>query len=128
MLPFIAIGGAISAAATVIKGASWLADKLGSSKAATSAAYKARIAPFEAALAAQAAGQTVPVSGTAATRAESPAASAMILPPSHGTDYDALARMNAGMLAYNRIGEHHGNRAGADNPTGAGGDRPIMRS
>jgi len=34
MLPLIAIGGAISAVATVIKGASWVADKLGSSKVA----------------------------------------------------------------------------------------------
>jgi len=35
MLPLIAIGGAISAVASVIKGASWLSDKLGSPKAAT---------------------------------------------------------------------------------------------
>jgi hypothetical protein len=31
----------------------------------------------------------------------------------HSTQYDVLARMNAGIVAYNHIGERHGNHAGA---------------
>jgi hypothetical protein len=128
MLPLIAIGGAISAVASVIKGVSWVADQLGSSKAATAAADKAKIAPFEAALAAQAAGQTVPGSGgTAALPANTPAPIG-IVPTTHGTDYDTLARMQAGFAAYNHIGEHRANHAGADNKTATNDVKPVTRS
>jgi hypothetical protein len=134
MFPLIAIGGAISAAASVIKGASWLSGKLGASQAAASAGGKpdvkqqavARFSPFEAALAAQAAGQTLPGSGIGTAAANTPIATAAV-PLIHGTDYDTLARMKAGMAAYSHIGEHHGNRAGAAKPPGDN-DKPVTQS
>ena len=46
----------------------------------------------------------------------------------HGTVYDSLARMNAGMAAYSQIGEHHGNRAGVTRPPGADDDKPVTQS
>src|SRR5438874_10313878 len=110
MFPLIAIGGAIGAALSVAQGASWLADKLGSTKATASPGGKAdaqaqALSPrFEAALAAQAAGQVLPT-GAATTGLS---ASVAMLPTGHGTDYDALARMKVGILAYGRAGEHHG--------------------
>jgi hypothetical protein len=134
MFPLIAIGGAISAVASVIKGASWVSDKLSSSgSAATSGKDAARpesaakASPFEAALAAQGAGQTLPGSGTRPAAATS-AAQATTVPPSHVTDYDTVARMKAGMAAYTHIGERHGNHAGAAIPPGTDEDKPITRA
>jgi hypothetical protein len=130
MLPLIAIGGVISAVASVFKGASWLSDKLSSSSTAASAVNPAaktdaKFAPFEAALKAQVAGQTLPGSSAGATAATSLAPSAVSL--IHGTDYDSLSRMQAGMAAYSHIGEHHGSHPGAANPPGAVDDKPIMQ-
>jgi hypothetical protein len=138
MFPIIAIGGAISAVASVIKGVSWLSDKLGSStaaaasgKAGVKSATEAKVSPFEDALAAQAAGQTVPGSGAGNATAGNPPLYAMVQ-PTHGTDYDTLARMKAGMAAYGHIGEHHGNHPGAGkpagSPVGSDDDRPVTRS
>jgi hypothetical protein len=135
MLPLIAIGGAISAVASVIKGASWLSDKLGSSQATGAAGAKpaakpqtsAAIAPFETALAAQAAGQTLPASGSGTAAGKIPTSSVTV-PLIHGTDYDSLARMQAGMAAYSHIGEHRGNHPGAAKQLGMSEDKPIAQS
>jgi hypothetical protein len=133
MFPLIAIGGAIGAVVSVIQGASWLSGQLDSSKSTTSVGGKPEAKPqaqalssqFEAALAAQAAGQTLPAAAGAV--AASPA-SAAILPAAHGTDYDTLARMKAGTVAYSHVGEHRSNRANDAKPTGAEDDRPVTRS
>jgi hypothetical protein len=134
MFPLIAIAGAISAVASVAKGASWLSAHVGASKTASAggnAEVKPRASgkasPFEAVLAAQAAGQTLPGNATGSPAAKSAAPSAMVS-PIHGTDYDTLARMQAGMAAYSRIGDHHGNHAGAAGSTGSEDDKPITRS
>ena len=117
MFPIVAIGGAISAAASVIKGISWLSDQLDSTKGAASAGGKAKAqsataigaASFETTLAAQTAGQSVP----AVTAAPAPLAPSL-LSQLHGTDYDALARMKAGVMAYNHNNDpHHRTHAGA---------------
>jgi hypothetical protein len=39
-----------------------------------------------------------------------------MIPQLHAADYDTLARMKAGAVAYSHIGEHHGHRAGAVKP------------
>ncbi|HET7883400.1 MAG TPA: hypothetical protein VFL55_21115 [Acetobacteraceae bacterium] len=124
MFPLLAIGGVIGAVVSAAKGASWLADQLDPTKNAASAGGKSETKPatdakatsFEATLAAQVAGQTVPAS------APSPAAQvANVTAAQHGTDYDALGRMKAGMFAYSHVGEHHGHQKsapqGSDAPT-----------
>jgi hypothetical protein len=132
MLPLIALGGVISAVGSVIKGASWLSDKLSSTSAPAASAVNpaaktdAKFSPFEAALKAQVAGQTLPGSSAGATAATSLTSSSAV-PLTHGTDYDSLARMQAGMAAYSQIGEHHGNHPGAANPVGTIDDKPIMQ-
>jgi hypothetical protein len=134
MFPLIAIGGAISAVVSVVHGTSWLSGKLGMAKSAAAAGPTATANPqtnalssrFEAALAAQATGQTLPGS-TIGGAAKSPTLPAMT-PLIHGTDYDSLARMNAGMAAYSQIGEHHGNRAGVTRAPGADDDKPVTQS
>src|SRR5689334_17219455 len=116
MFPLVAIGGVIGAVMSIAKGASWLADQLDSTKGATSVGGKAEAKPtadakasqFEAALAAQVAGQKAPVSSV-------PAAN---VPLTHGTDYDSLARMKVGMLAYTHVGEHRS--AHAKQPSASG--------
>jgi hypothetical protein len=134
MFPIIAIGGAISAVASVIKGASWVSDRLSASgsastggKDAAKPTAAAKASPFEAALAAQAAGQTLPGSSTRSAAAAS-AAQAATVPPGHVTDYDTVARMKAGMAAYTHIGERHGNHAGVATLQGADDDKPITRA
>jgi hypothetical protein len=120
MLPLIALAGVIGAVMSVAKGAAWASDQVDSTKGAASVGGKggaktqidAKSAPFADALAAQVAGQSMPAS---------PAATPMPinLPPSQGTDYDALARMQAGLAAYNHIGAHHGDHPKpADNSDG----------
>ena len=64
---------------------------------------------FSATLAAQAAGQGMPTS-TLATASPAPASS--MIPQLHGTDYDSLARLQAGTFAYSHIGEQHKHHAG----------------
>src|SRR5262245_34857426 len=106
MFPLLAIGGVIGAVVSVAKGASWLSDQLDATKNAASAGGKSETKPatdakatsFEATLAAQVAGQKAPIG--AAVPAGAPISA-------RGTDHDALARMNAGILAYGQIGRHH---------------------
>ena len=117
--------GAIGAVVSAIKGGSWLADQASNSgsgasvggKSAVTSQADAAATPFAAALAAQSAGQTLPgSSGVAAgitAVASSAAPSAAGILPQHSTDFDVLARTNAGIVAYNHIGEHHGSHAGA---------------
>ena len=78
-------------------------------------ATDAKATSFEAALAAQVAGQGLPTSPPA------PAARVVAATPPHGTDYDALARMKAGLFAYGQVGPHHDGHAKAQ---AAGRDRP----
>lgn len=115
MLPLIAaVGGVIGTVFSVAKGASWLSDQLSSAKSSASAGGKSGPTPlsaadsasFAAALAAKSAGQSTPTTTGSVTMAA-------VMPLSGGTDYDMLARMKAGTIAYSHIGEHHGNRSGA---------------
>jgi hypothetical protein len=122
MLPLIAIAGAIGSAFSIAQGVSWAADKLGSTKDASNdgkadakPANQAKASSFEATLAAQVAGQGVPASSAAPST-----------PALHGTDYDASARIKAGVIAYNRIGEHHGGHA-RPHPA-AGDDSQVARA
>jgi hypothetical protein len=132
MFPLIAIAGVISAVASAAKGASWLSDKVNPTGTAAASGGKtgvkpptdAKVSPFEATLAAQAAGQTLPGSSTGTVVATRPMTSPMV-PPIHGTDYDSLARMQAGLTAYGQIGQHHGNHAGSAKPPGAEDGKPI---
>jgi hypothetical protein len=130
MFPLIAIGGAISAVVSVVHGTSWLSGKLGMAKSAAAAGPTATANPQTNALSsrfeAQATGQILPGS-TIGGAAKSPTLPAMT-PLIHGTDYDSLARMNAGMAAYSQIGEHHGNRAGVTRAPGADDDKPVTQS
>ncbi len=126
MFPIVAIGGVIGAVFSVAKGASWLADQLDSSKSTASVGGKGeakpatseaatKASPFEAALSAQVAGQTLPASPSAAS-----------VPVLHAPDYDASARIKAGVVAYNHIGEHRGNH-GKPHPA-AGSDNDVVQT
>jgi hypothetical protein len=110
VLPLIAIGGVIGAVMSVAKGASWLSDQLDQTKSSASAGGKAepkttdtaKASPFAATLAAQVAGQSVPVSTP----------TPVSLPQQQQTpDYDTAARIKAGLVAYGQIGEHRTNHA-----------------
>jgi hypothetical protein len=136
MFPLIAIGGAIGATVSIAQGVSWLVDKLDSARATPSAGGKAdgkpqadaRASAFEAALAAQAAGQVLPTgTGNAGTAAAALPATAMISAP-RGTDYDALARMKVGILAYDHVGERRDDRSGNGKSTGYDDNQPVARS
>jgi len=106
MLPLLAIGGVIGAVMSAAKGVSWLSGQLDSTKAAASAGGKAATTPatsakmsqFAATLAAQVAGQNVPVS------AQTTAANVPL--QQHVTAYDTAARIKAGLAAYGQVGEH----------------------
>ena len=122
MFPLVAIGGVIGAVMSVAKGASWLSDQI-SDKAAASAGGKtssaslteAQASSFAATLAAQTAGQSVPLSTA------NPAPSVLASMQAAGPDENAAARAKAGVLAYSHIGQHHGHRAGAiGHPAGDG--------
>jgi hypothetical protein len=124
MFPILAIGGVISAVASVAKGASWLAGKLDSTgtasdsgKAGGKPMTAAQASQFDAVLSAQVAGQSVPVS---------PSAPVNVLPHQSGPDYASLARIQAGMVAYNQIGEHRGNHSKA--LSGASDDSAVARA
>ena len=116
MLPLLAIGGVIGALMSIGKGASWVADQLAPAHDATATADKsaatpqtAQAAAFETALAAQAAGQTVPGANNAVQPpSAAPATSSLpgsIIQLTHGTDYDVQARIQAGIAAYGNVGE-----------------------
>jgi hypothetical protein len=134
VFPLIAIAGVVSAVVSVAQGTSWLSGKINpanagatsGSKAAAKPPADAKVSPFEATLAAQAAGQTLPGSRTGTVAAMSPMASSMV-PPIHGADYDSLARMKAGLAAYGQIGQHHGNHTGSAKPSGAEDDKSITQ-
>jgi len=121
MLPIIAaVGGVIGTVISVAKGASWLSDQLDAAKTSGSVGGKpgptplsaSQAASFSATLAAQSAGQPLPhaVASTATTS---------VPPLSDRTDYDMLARMRAGTIAYSHIGGQHGNHSGAVSPPAA---------
>ncbi len=122
--------GAIGAVVSALKGGSWLADQASAAGSGASVGGKSSVTsqadaaatPFAAALAAQTAGQTVPGSpgvtaGITAVASNAAPSTSVMLPqpilPQHSTDFDVLARTNAGIVAYNHIGEHHGSHAGA---------------
>ena len=54
-----------------------------------------------------------------------PAQATAVTAAQHGTDYDALARMKAGVFAYNHVGEHHGHQKSSP---AAGDASPVARS
>jgi hypothetical protein len=114
MFPLIAIGGVIGAVMSVAKGASWVSDQISDTGAASAGGKtgptkltEAQASAFAATLAAQSAGQTMPMSTA------NPAPATMASVQAAGPDENAAARAKAGVLAYSHIGEHHGHRAGA---------------
>jgi hypothetical protein len=117
MLPLLVIGGVIGAVASIAKGGSWLSSQVSDANGSASAGGKGGLTPlteaqmssFSATLAAQAAGQGMPTS-TLATVSPAPASS--MIPQLHSTDYDSLARLQAGTFAYSHIGEQHKHHAG----------------
>jgi len=123
MLPLLVIGGVIGAIASIAQGGSWLSDQISGSGAAASAGGKGGLTPlteaqsssFAATLAAQAAGQGVPTSALATA---TPAPASSMIPQLHGTDYDSLARLQAGTFAYSHIGQQHKHHAGQTQDTG----------
>ena len=127
MFPIAIIAGVIGAVVSGAQGASWVSDHLDSSKAA-SAGGKAEATPqadakapsFDAALAAQVTGQSVPAS-TPVTSTQSSVPVSQL-----GTSYDTLARTNAGIAAYSHIGEHRNSQA--KQSTGTSDDSPVTRS
>jgi hypothetical protein len=135
MLPLLAIGGVIGALFSIGKGASWVAEHAtpsqeGSASADKSAgtAQSAQAAAFSAALAAQGAGQSVPGPAVAAL---APGAAATTVAPTggivtltQGTDYDTLARVQAGIAAYGKVGDGHAAHGGAVSPPRNGNDPP----
>ncbi|HME24075.1 MAG TPA: hypothetical protein VKI44_22545 [Acetobacteraceae bacterium] len=128
MFPIAIIAGVIGAVVSGVQGASWVSDHLDSSKAAASAGGKAEAKPqadakapsFDAALAAQVTGQSVPAS-TPVTSTQSSVPVSQL-----GTDYDTLARTKAGILAYSHVGEHRNSQA--KQSTGTSDDSPVTRS
>jgi hypothetical protein len=114
MFPIAIIAGVIGAVVSTAQGASWMSNHLDSSKAAGSAGGKGEAKPqtdakatsFDATLAAQFAGPSVPTSP--ATVAAAPS---HLPPPQHATTYDTLARTQAGIVAYSHVGEHRGSHA-----------------
>ncbi len=128
MFPIIAIAGVIGAVASVAKGADWAAEKLAAIRADRTPAEKtsgnakldAAKSGFEQALAAQAAGQAMPSSAVAASGKTAPAA---VVPVSHGTDYDSLARIRAGVAAYGHVGERREDHGWPTRPPSSTEDR-----
>ena len=122
MFPIAAIGGVIGAAISIAKGVSWLSDQLETARSSASAGGKVELpgmseakgAQFEAALAAQVAGQKQPLATP--TVPEGP-----LLP--RGPDYATADRIKAGVLAYGQIGDRHVERS----TTQARGDQPMVR-
>jgi hypothetical protein len=114
MFPIAIVAGVIGAVVSTAQGASWVSDHIGSSSDTASAGGKtgatsatstaSSLSPsFEAALAAQVTGQSVPSNASATTATPASAHVAQ----QFGTDYDALERAKAGISAYSRVGEHH---------------------
>jgi hypothetical protein len=129
MFPIAIIAGVIGAVVSGAQGASWVSNHLGSSDAAASVGGKGEAKPstdakatsFDATRAAQVAGQSVPASPATAAAAPS-----HLPPPQHATTYDTLARTQAGIVAYSRVGEHRGNHARPK--PGDGDDQAVASS
>jgi hypothetical protein len=131
MFPIAIVAGVIGAAVSSAQGASWLQDHLGASGDASSVGSKSDAKPqgasagvspsFQAALAAQVTGQSVPT--TAASTA--PTGSSVASIP-QTTSYDMLARTKAGIAAYSQSGEHHNGHAKTSDSTAD--DRLITQS
>jgi hypothetical protein len=129
MFPIAIIAGVIGAVVSRAEGATWASQHLGSSKSssvgsktAASVEADAKATPsFEATLAAQVTGQSVPTSTTSALSATSTVAATQQL-----TDYDTLARTQAGIAAYTQVGEHHNSHAGSKSD--ASDVSPLIRS
>jgi hypothetical protein len=51
-----------------------------------------------------------------------------MIPQLHGTDYDSLARLQAGTFAYSHIGEQHKHHAGESKPQDADGSAAVAGS
>jgi hypothetical protein len=129
MFPIAIIAGVIGAVVSGAQGASWLSDHLDSSTASASAGGKSDAtaqtsakpaSPFEAALAAQVTGQSVPAS-TAVTATKSGVPVSQL-----GTDYDTLERTKAGIAAYSQVGEHRNSHAKQSTATADAGS--VTRS
>ena len=129
MFPIAIVAGVIGAVVSGAQGASWLSDHIGSTKNTASAGGKSEptsqtdaksTSPFEAALAAQVTGQSVPTS-TPVTSTQS----SLPVPPL-GTSYDTLARTTAGIAAYSQVGEHRNGHT--KQSTGTSDDNPVTRS
>ena len=130
MFPIAIVAGVIGAVVSGAQGASWLSDHIGSTKNTASAGGKseptsqtdAKSSPsFEAALAAQVTGQSVPTSTS--TPVTSTQSSVPVSPL--GTSYDTLARTTAGIAAYSQVGEH---RNGHTKQSTGTDDTPVTRS
>jgi hypothetical protein len=128
MFPIAIVAGVIGAVVSGAQGVSWLSDHIGSTKNTASAGGKAeptsqtdtKAPSFDAALAAQVAGQSVPTS-TPVTPTQSSVPVSQL-----GTSYDTLARTNAGIAAYSQVGEHRNGHA--KQSTGTSDDSPVTRS
>ena len=129
MFPIAIVAGVIGAVVSGAQGASWLSDHIGSTKNTASAGGKSEptsqtdaksASPFEAALAAQVTGQSVPTS-TPVTSTQS----SLPVPPLR-TSYDTLARTTAGIAAYSQVGEHRNGHT--KQSTGTSDDNPVTRS
>ena len=110
MFPIIAIGTVIGAVASVIKGANWLTDHVSPTPDTNAAPADGKQADgpgaaFQAALAAQGAGQPLPAASVAASAAI-PGAAVPVIPQTHGTDYQSLAQIRAGLAAYQAADLH----------------------
>lgn len=128
MFPIAIIAGIIGAVVSGAQGASWVSNHVDGSTGAASAGGKGEAKPqtdakapsFDAALAAQVAGQSVPASPATVAAAPSQLPLAQ-----HATTYDTLARTQAGIMAYSHVGEHRGSHA---RPKPNGGDNPGVTS
>ena len=129
MFPIAIVAGVIGAVVSGAQGVSWLSDHIGSTKNTASVGGKseptsqtdAKSSPsFEAALAAQVTGQSVPTS-TPVTPTQSSVPVSQL-----GTSYDTLARTNAGIAAYSQVGEHRNGHT--KQSTGTSDDNPVTRS
>ncbi len=130
MFPIAIVAGVIGALVSTAQGASWLSDHVDSSKSAASAGGKAEAKPetdartsssFEAALAAQVTGQSMPANNTV-----TPSSSNVTNAQQHATGYDTLERTKAGIEAYSHIAEKRVGHAQASQ--GKADDSPITRS
>jgi hypothetical protein len=122
MFPIAIVAGVIGAVVSTAQGASWIQDHLGSSGDASSVGGKsdakspssAGTSPsFEAALAAQVTGQSVPTSTTTGTTGT--AVAATVASVHQATAYDTLERTKAGIATYGHVGEHRNGHAKSSN-------------